>query len=79
MTKPDLVELTLAVALTEALDATRGVDELLFAGEKRVAGVADLQPQLFLGGVGLKGVAAGAGRGYQMELGMNVFPHGLDL
>ena len=75
----DWMELTLAVALTETLDATSGVDEFLLACKKRMTGVANLQPQLLLGGVGLEGVAASASSGYQMKLGMNVFPHGLNL
>ena len=38
--------LALAVALVEALDAAAGVDELLLAGEERVALVAQLDVQL---------------------------------
>jgi hypothetical protein len=71
----ELEKLPVAVALSETLDATRGVDELLLASEEGVAGVADLQPQLFLGGISLERIAASTGRGYQMQLGMNVFPH----
>ncbi len=38
--------LALAVALVEALDAAAGVDQLLLAGEERVALVAQLDVQL---------------------------------
>ena len=48
------------VPLLEALDASGGVDQLLLAGEERMAGGADLQAHLVLGGVGLEGVAARA-------------------
>lgn len=38
--------LALAVALVEALDAATGVDQLLLAGEERVAFVAELECQV---------------------------------
>src|SRR5690606_39367794 len=44
----------LRVTLLEALDAARGVDELLAAGEERVTGAADFQTQLLAGRVGLE-------------------------
>jgi hypothetical protein len=45
----------------EALDATCGVDQLLLAGEKRVAGGADFEDDVaFVRGAGLKVIAAGA-------------------
>ena len=47
-----------AVAALEALDAAGGVDELLLAGEERVAGAADLQPQLVFRRVLNAGTAA---------------------
>ena len=45
----------------EALDATCGVDQLLLAGEERVAGGADFEQDVaFVRGAGLETVAAGA-------------------
>src|SRR5580700_8869452 len=45
----------------EALDAAGGVDQLLLAGEERVAGGADFDDDVALvGGAGLKGRSAGA-------------------
>ena len=41
----ELLVLALAVALVEALDAATGVDQLLLAGEERVALVAQLDLQ----------------------------------
>ena len=58
----------LRVAPVEALDAAGGVDQLLLAGEERVAGAADLEPQLFLRRMRLEGVPAGADRGDQVQL-----------
>ena len=50
----------LAVPALEALHPAGGVDQLLLAGEQRVAGRADLETDLFLGRAGLEGVAARA-------------------
>ena len=45
----------------EAFDAAGGVDQLLLAGEERVAGSADFDDDVALvRGTGLKGIAAGA-------------------
>ena len=45
----------------EALDAACGVDQLLLAGEERVAGGADFEDDVALvGGAGLKVSSAGA-------------------
>jgi hypothetical protein len=57
---PSAAMLKLAVALLEPLDATCGVDQLLLAGEKRVAGRTDLGIDFRLGRTGFKGVAAKA-------------------
>ena len=38
-----------AIALREFFDATGGVDEFLFAGEKRMAGRADTDSNIALG------------------------------
>jgi hypothetical protein len=52
----------LAVFLTEALDATGSIDNLLLAGVERVAGGADFDVQrLAAGGAGRELVAAAAG------------------
>jgi len=63
-----LVELALAVALSETLDSASGIHELLLAGEEGVTDVADLQTQLLLGGVGLERVATRTDSGDQMQL-----------
>ena len=55
----------LAIALVEAIDASRGIDQLLFAGEERVACRANFDVQVaLLGGAGLERLAAGAGNSY---------------
>jgi hypothetical protein len=64
------------VAALEALHAAGGVDQLLLAGEERVAVVADLQPQLVLGRLRLEGVAAGTDGGHRVQLGVDVLLHG---
>jgi len=56
-----LAGVALGVLAAEALDATGGVHELLFAGEEGVAGGADFDADVALvGGTGHKCVAAGA-------------------
>jgi hypothetical protein len=51
-----------AVALIEAIDASRSIDQLLLAGEKRMTSRADFNVQIaFFGRARLKGFAAGAG------------------
>ena len=57
--------------ISKALDASTGVDELLLAGVERVALVAEVNPQLALGGVGLPGVATGAAYGALHVVGMD--------
>src|ERR1051325_3500744 len=55
----------LAVALVEAIDASSGIDQLLFAGEERVASRANFDVQVaLLGGAGLERLAASAGNIY---------------
>src|SRR5262245_36126671 len=52
----------LAIALVEAIDASRGVDQLLFAGKERVASGADFDVQIaLLGRARLERLAASAG------------------
>ena len=54
-----------AIALVEAIDASRGIDQLLFAGEERVASRANFDVQVALfGGAGLERLAASAGNSY---------------
>src|SRR5579885_1994912 len=50
----------LRVALLEAIDATGGVDELLLAGEERMALRADLDAELLLGRARRPGFTASA-------------------
>src|SRR5215217_4293897 len=52
----------LAVALVEAIDASCGVDQLLFSGKEWMASRTDFDVQVtFLGGASLEGLAARAG------------------
>ena len=54
----------LAVALVEAIDSSRGVDQLLLAGKERVASRTNFNVQVtFLGRASLEGLAARAGDG----------------
>lgn len=61
------------VLFLETLDAAGGVDELLLAGEERVAVRADFDAQHvpFYGAAGLPRVAAGAVHRYGMIVGVN--------
>ena len=65
------------IFLLEALDATRGVDQLLFAGEERVAVRADFDAEhvAFDGRARLERIAAGAVHRYRMIVGMNTGFH----
>ena len=55
----------LAIALVEAIDASRGIDQLLFAGKERVASRANFDVQIaLLRGAGFERFAASAGNGY---------------
>ena len=54
----------LAIALVEAIDASSGIDQLLFAGEERMASRTNFDMQIaFLGRASLEGLAASAGNG----------------
>ena len=64
-----------AEPLGEPLDAAFGVDQLLPAGEERVAVVADFEVQLRLGRPGLPRRAARAARLDLVVLGVNPFLH----
>src|ERR1700754_2554249 len=59
----------LAVTLIKAIDASRGIDQLLLTREERVAGGTDFHVQVaLLGRARFERLAAGAGNGY-----LNVF------
>ena len=62
--------------LGEPLDAALGVDELLAAGEERVARRTDFEMQLRLGRACLEGVAAGATDLDLLILRVDAFLHG---
>ena len=64
-----------AELLGEPLDAAFGVEQLLLAGEERVAARADFQVQLGLGRPGLPRRAARAARLDVVVLGVNAFLH----
>ena len=66
----------LAVTLIEAIDASGGIDELLFAGKERVASRTDFYVQVtFLRGAGLERISTRAGNGYFVVFGMNSWFH----
>ena len=61
-----------AVTLVEAIDASCGIDELLFTREERVASRTDFDVQVtFLGGASFKCFAARAGDVYFNVFGVN--------
>ena len=66
----------LAIALVESIYASRRVNQLLLAGEKRVASRADFNVQVaFFSRTCLKSLAAGAGYGYLAICWMNLWFH----
>ena len=66
----------LGVLAAEALDAARGVNQLLLAGEERVAIRADFQVDIALvGGSRSKAVPAGAHDAYLVVSGMDLLFH----
>src|SRR5262249_61379165 len=65
----------LLVALREALDASGGVDQLLLAGEERVALGADLEAQLLARGARDELLAARAAHRHFLVLGMDSLFH----
>src|SRR5579863_4392851 len=67
------------VAALEALDAAAGVHQLLLAGVKGMAVVAQLGVQLRLGRAGLKFVPAGARHGCDDVIGVNFSLHRMPL
>jgi len=71
--------LHVAIAAGELLDAARGIDEFLFASEKRMARGANTDLQPLPRRARVVGCATGAGDGGFFILGMNVGFHGLNL
>ena len=69
------------VLAAEALDATRGVDQLLFAGEERVTVRANFRVDVaFVRGASSEVVAAGADDANLVVIGVNfLFGHVADL
>jgi hypothetical protein len=65
-----------AELLAESLDATGGVDELLLAGEKRMAGRANIDIDLRLGAAGDEFISTGALYRALDVAGMDFFFHG---
>ena len=66
----------LAVTLVEAIDASCGIDELLFARKERVASRTDFDVQVtFAGRAGFERLAARAGDGYFNVFGVNSWFH----
>ena len=66
----------LAVALVEAIDASCGIDQLLFSGKEWMASRTDFDVQVtFLGGASLEGLAARAGDGDFDVFWMNSWFH----
>ena len=66
----------LAVALVKSIHAAGGVDELLLAGEKRMAGRADFHMQVaFFGRTCLKSLTASTSNGDFRIVGMNSWFH----
>ena len=66
----------LTVTLVEAIDASSGIDELLFSGKERMASRADFYVQVtFLGRARLERLATSAGNGYFGVLGVYSWFH----
>ena len=64
------------ITALEALDATTGVDQLLFAGVERMALAANFDVDLRLGVTGVNHVAAGASDGAVHIVRMDALLHG---
>lgn len=63
------------VLLVEAFDTSRGVYEFLFSGKERVAGRADFHLNFLYRRTGLDDIAACAGDGRILILGVNSYSH----
>ena len=69
-----------AVTLVEAIDASCGIDELLFTCKERVASRTNFDVQVtLLGGASLECFAARAGDGYFDVFGVNSWFHTADI
>jgi hypothetical protein len=64
-----------AVTLFETLHSASGVDQLLLAGEERMAGGTDLRINFRLGGTSLENVTAETLNGHVGVLGVDTFFH----
>jgi len=66
----------LAVTLVKAIDASRGIDKLLFTRKERVASRTDFDVQvIFLGRASFEGLAASARNSYFGVFGVNSWFH----
>jgi hypothetical protein len=65
----------LAVFLLEALHPSGGIDELLLAGEERMALRADFHLEVAKRRAGLENISADAGDGGTLVVGMDAFFH----
>jgi len=63
------------VPLVEPLDASRSIDDFLFAGVERMASGANFNLQVFRRGFGLDHIAARAMDFLKLVVGMNAFLH----
>jgi hypothetical protein len=69
-----------AVLLAELLDPTRGIDNFLLAGEKRVTRRTHFHLEIFAQcGAGLEGIPATAGNRDFLVVGVNLVFHGIVL
>ena len=70
----------LTVTFVKAIDASSGIDELLFSGKERVAGRTDFYVQVtFLGRARLERLAASAGNSYFSVFGVYSWFHSSSL
>ena len=66
----------LAIALVEAIDASSGIDQLLFAGKERMASRTNFDVQItFLSRASFEGLATSAGNGNIDVFGVNSWFH----
>ena len=66
----------LAITLVKAIDASCGIDQLLFSGKERVAGRANFDVQIaLLGRAGLESFATSTANGYFDVFGVNSWFH----
>ena len=63
------------ISLLEAVYASAGINQLLLAGKERMALGTNFNPDLALGGTGLKGITTGTLYNSLFIIGMNAFSH----